>query len=581
MHQDVSRPERETYDGPRIVPPVTPLSSTEERSGADLTRGDRELETRNGLADRADRATGRTVRIESATVLNALDRAIAVVDPEWRVVMVNGAWERVLGESARDCVKRDLFHCFPLLAGAPAVDLLRATHADGATRQFEVVRERADRMERFGVRVASSPEGFLLLEVATPSEIRVDGRDPVLALQDEENASLRELARQMAAVADSRELLRVLCTMAAAQCGGSGAAVVKTGAEHGEVVAATGALHGALAQRFTLEGSVTREVIESRGTVLVDSFGASSRPLARMVPELAVGPLVAAPLVAHDVQLGVLAVAREEHAVMFAPREVQRLRVIADHAALAMWKAELLDRSEAADLAKGRFLATISHELRTPLTALTGYEELLADEVLGPLTTSQADVVERMRSVTHHLTSMIEEVLAYSSIEAGHEVVRPSEFLAGDLLRAVQAIIEPLARQKRLRVTCALPAEPLRLTSDIDKVRQVLVNLASNAVKFTEHGEVQLTLERRPLPESGRFEVRLGVHDTGSGIAPEDLRRLFRPFAQLDGGLTRRHGGTGLGLYISCRFAQLLGGRLDVESEAGAGSTFTLVLYRE
>jgi signal transduction histidine kinase len=259
--------------------------------------------------------------------------------------------------------------------------------------------------------------------------------------------------------------------------------------------------------------------------------------------------------------------------------------VIADHAALAMWKALLLEQSQAADRAKGRFLATISHELRTPLTALAGYEELLADEVIGPLTEPQSDVLERMRSVTHHLTVMIEEVLAYSSIEAGREVVRPSEFLAADLVRAAAAVVEPIARQKKLRLVCEVPAEPIRVISDIDKVRQIVVNLAGNAVKFTETGEVAIVLTRSTADDdeatSDHSDVRFTVRDTGSGISPEDLRRLFRPFGQVDAGLTRRHGGTGLGLYISQRLAQLLGGRVEVESEIGAGSTFTLVIPAE
>jgi len=343
-----------------------------------------------------------------------------------------------------------------------------------------------------------------------------------------------------------------------------------------------------LDQHFPLDGSVTQEALESRGVVSVENFTASQRPLARIVPELKIGPVLAAPLIAHDRLLGVLTVVRGERAAAFSPREAQRLRVIADHAALAMWKAELLEQSRAADRAKGRFLATVSHELRTPLTALTGYEELLADKVMGPLTEPQTDVLDRMRSVTHHLTVMIEEVLAFSSIEAGREVVRPTEFLADDLVHAAAAIVEPLARQKRLRLSCDLPAEPIRLTSDIDKVRQIIVNLAGNAVKFTDHGEIRIALSEAHssgAPEGEkegkgkkRREVRFAVIDTGTGIAPEDARRLFRPFSQIDAGLTRRHGGTGLGLYISQRLAQLLGGRIDVESDLGRGSTFTLAI---
>ena len=167
--------------------------------------------------------------------------------------------------------------------------------------------------------------------------------------------------------------------------------------------------------------------------------------------------MLLAPLIAHDVILGVLAVTRDMGASPFSTREIRRLRAIADHAALALWKAELLEQAQAADRAKSRFLATVSHELRTPLTALAGYEELLADQVIGPLSESQLDVLDRMRSVTQHLASVIEELLAFSSLDEGRETVRPTDFLAADLLRATAAVIEPLARQKRSAFSTSSP----------------------------------------------------------------------------------------------------------------------------
>jgi len=223
---------------------------------------------------------------------------------------------------------------------------------------------------------------------------------------------------------------------------------------------------------------------------------------------------------------------------------------------------------------KSQFLANMSHELRTPLTALTGYGELLADQVIGPLSEPQLDILERMRSVTHHLATMIEEVLAYSSLETGAEIVRPTEFLAADLVQAVAAVVEPIATQKGIALTCDVPSHATRVMGDVDKMRQILVNLAGNAVKFTEHGSVELSVG------GPGEELRFVVRDTGVGIAAVDRPRLFRPFTQLDTGLTRRHGGTGLGLYISQRLATILGGRIDIESRLGQGSTFTLVVPR-
>jgi signal transduction histidine kinase len=231
-----------------------------------------------------------------------------------------------------------------------------------------------------------------------------------------------------------------------------------------------------------------------------------------------------------------------------------------------------VEEATSANQAKSNFLATISHELRTPLTTLIGYEELLADGILGPMPPPQVDVVDRMSAVTHALTTTIDEILTYSSIEAGREVARLRDASGAELLRAAHAVIEPVARQKGLWAGITLNEEPAMVCTDPDKVRQILVNLAGNGVKFTEQGGVHLSLARQ------NGALHFAVRDTGTGIPEEDQARLFQPFTQLDGGLTRRHGGTGLGLYISHRLAALLGGRIEVESVPGNGSTFTLVL---
>jgi signal transduction histidine kinase len=195
--------------------------------------------------------------------------------------------------------------------------------------------------------------------------------------------------------------------------------------------------------------------------------------------------------------------------------------------------------------------------------------------VLGAMTEAQQDVLERMRAVTQHLTAMIEEVLTYSSLEVGQERVRPTEFLVADLVRAAAAVIEPLVRQKHLALHVDLPDASERMVADVDKLRQLLVNLLGNAVKFTARGQVGLAVSVTP------DEIRFRVHDTGVGIAPADHERIFEPFMQLDAGLTRRYGGTGLGLYVARRLAELLGGRIDVESTLGAGSTFTVTMPRQ
>jgi len=504
-------------------------------------------------------------------VLDALATGILLVSPDWQIVYANDAAARQLGLVLPDYVGADLRSVCPTLAVARDGEEAAATLADGCTRRFVADVCTAAATVPLLVQVSRDRAGRLVFEL---SSTVVPGREAAVDDRWEENATLRILARQMAAMADTRQLLTVLGQAAWAQCRGSGAAVVELDGTTARVAVGVGTLQAMERTAFPIRGSLASQAIAARGPISIDGVAQASVQLAPLLRELHVGPLLFAPLLAHDDVLGVLVVVRGEDGTPFTVRELQRIQIIADHVSLAVWKAQLLERAQAADSAKGRFLATMSHELRTPLTALTGYGELLADQVIGPLTEPQLDILERMRSVTHHLATMIEEVLAYSSVESNAETVRPTEFLAADLVQSVAAVIDPIARQKGLELACDPTSTPLRVLGDVDKIRQILVNLAGNAVKFTDQGTVRLR-----TGEVGD-EVCFEVVDSGVGISPADLPRLFRPFVQLDTGLTRRHGGTGLGLYISQRLAALLGGRIEVSSEPGSGSRFVLVVPR-
>jgi signal transduction histidine kinase len=287
-----------------------------------------------------------------------------------------------------------------------------------------------------------------------------------------------------------------------------------------------------------------------------------------------VGAVICAPLVGRSGAVGaLLAVRRSENRTTFGERDLRLLERLARHAAVAVENARLLERAEAASRAKSDFLMTMSHELRTPLNGILGHLDLLKLGIHGPLDERQAGAVERVEIATRHLRGLIEEVLSFAQLEAGRVEMHLAEVDVASLVEEVAAVVEPLARGKGIELHVDPPAEPVRLETDADKVRQVLINLAGNAVKFTASGGVRIEPERQ-----ADGTVRIAVSDTGPGISDEDRQRLFRPFEQLASGFDRPHGGTGLGLYLSARYAELLGGSIDLESAVGRGSTFTLVL---
>jgi signal transduction histidine kinase len=229
--------------------------------------------------------------------------------------------------------------------------------------------------------------------------------------------------------------------------------------------------------------------------------------------------------------------------------------------------------AESANRSKGDFLAVMSHELRTPLSAIIGYQELLADGITGPVTEAQQQQLGRIKVSARHLLQLIDEILTYSRAEAGKEEVRYDVAGVNGILDEAAALIEPLAAEKGVIFSLDRLDTPLSIHTDPHKVRQILVNLLSNAVKFTEAGG-NVWLRARAADR----EIELSIGDTGIGIAPEFLDRIFDPFWQVEQKATRRAGGTGLGLSVSRRLARLLGGDIAVTSAVGRGSVFAVTL---
>lgn len=242
---------------------------------------------------------------------------------------------------------------------------------------------------------------------------------------------------------------------------------------------------------------------------------------------------------------------------------------------------EALVQAEAADRLKSAFLATMSHELRTPLNSIIGFTGILQQGLAGGVNSEQDKQLGMVRNSAHHLLELINDVLDISKIEAGQLEVRSEPFELNTVIEEVVALVQPQLEQKGLSLQLRIPSETLGVTGDARRVKQILLNLLNNAIKFTTQGEIRLEVEPDalyPFDSGNRVQpaVHIEVSDTGIGIKPEELETIFQPFRQIDTGLARQHEGTGLGLAICQKLADLMGGEMTVESVWSEGSRFTL-----
>ena len=290
-----------------------------------------------------------------------------------------------------------------------------------------------------------------------------------------------------------------------------------------------------------------------------------------IVAELGMASFMMMPMIARGRVLGAIALISSHPSQRFDEQDLALAEDMAARAALALDNSLLYEEAQRANQTKSDFLAVVSHDLRTPLNAIIGYAELLTMGIPEPVPDAARERLQRIRTSAKHLLYLLDGLLEFARLEAGHEQVHVQEVDVRDIVREMAAVVEPLAHAADLRFELEVSEHPVLIRTDSDKVRQVLVNLGGNAVKYTEEGGVRVVL-RQPTAN----HAVIHVSDTGIGVAPEHVEQIFEPFWQVDSGQRSHEGGTGLGLSVVRGLVQLLGGEVSVESVPGRGSTFTV-----
>ena len=501
-------------------------------------------------------------------LLDAVEQAVVATTPEGEIVLWNRCAERLYGWSAAEAVGRGIVEMVPAeMSREQAAAIMDELRAGRAWSGEFTVRDRAGRT--FQSWVADTPvvdgEGRLIGIVGVSTDLT------------SQHAAARALARAEAGARRERERLWDVFRQAPA------AMALVRGPE----------------RVFELANAAYVRLVARQVEGL---------PFARAIPELAGQGILE--MLDEVFASGRTRTETERMVRLRGPdrREVERffdftvqpmpgedgrlervLLMVADvtgqvHARRAAEVARLT--AEEANRAKSQFLANMSHEIRTPINAVTGYAELLEMGIGGPLTDQQRHQVERIRSSSQHLLTLVNEVLDLAKVESGQMSVQREPGQVAEALDAGLGLVQTQAARRGVRLVDGTDAaRDAEFVGDADRVRQVLVNLLSNAVKFTEPGgrvsvcasvTAQADDDAR-LPGPGPW-VRVDVEDTGIGIAPERLATVFDPFVQVDASYTRQAGGTGLGLTISRRLARLMEGDLTVRSRLGRGSCFTLWL---
>ncbi len=519
---------------------------------------------------------------------------IVFLDRSLRVERMNAAAAMETGRAAADCRGRTVAELAPMLADVlvPALERVLATGeavaefefsgeppgSPGVTRHwlaaFFPLRTPADTIDGVGV---------ILRDITRRHEAAARERR-----QTRHQQTVHSLTAALAGALTAREVVSAVVSHAAEAFSASGSVIARRTPDGRsvEILGADGMpseVQGEWA-RFPLSAPAPLAYVARTGESL---FLESDADWESQFPELhalAVGvghhANVVVPLMVESHPIGALGIAFTE-ARTFDLEERALAVNVARQCALALERARLLEseraaraEADAANQVKTQFLATMSHELRTPLNAIGGYAELLEMEIHGPVTPAQREALVRIQRSQQHLLNLVNNVLNLVKLDTHHVHYHLADVEVEHVLQFVAETTHPQIRAKRLRYE-QQPCHGVSVRADPEKLRQILLNLMSNAIKFTGDGGAIVV-----ACSAEGAAVRIEVRDTGCGIAADQLQAVFDPFVQVDRRLNRPIEGTGLGLAISRELAQGMGGQLTAESVVGEGSTFTLLLPR-